>query len=189
MVISSGLSSQICIQGLCLRPDWDPNADVQKVLLLFGFVTLWLWICLPIFWGSTYSLLSYFPNLNIHYVTFDTDPAAYLNGPMEELVNQQNALPSSTTHLGWSIRPTSDYPEGLATVENNILSQKAWATVVVNANATSAWLNAVRNGDVNYDPTGAVTIYLQTARFYQVTLLYIEATVSARLDYWNESDG
>lgn len=98
---------------------------------------------------------------------------------MTEMAQQQSALPSSMTHLGWSVRSASDYPNGLATVEDNILSQKAWATVVINANATSAWLNAVRNGDPNYDPTGAVTIYVQTARFYQVTLLYIEATVSA----------
>lgn len=96
---------------------------------------------------------------------------------MADMARTQASLPSSTTHLGWSIRDTSDYPNGLEDVRNNVLSQRSWATVVINSNATTAWRNAINNGDSSYDPNGAITIYIQTARFYQVSLLYIEAIV------------
>ena len=151
------------------------------MLLLFTLITVWLWICLPIFWGSTYLLTEHFPNLAIHLVTFDTASNSYLNGPMTEMAKMQASLPKQQTHLGWSVRDTSDYPNGLDDVEANVLSQRSWATVVVNANATSAWTQAVQNGDASYDPTGAITVYLQSARFYQVTLLYIEQLVSGTL--------
>jgi hypothetical protein len=145
--------------------------------MLFAFITVWLWICLPIFWGSTYSLESFFPNLEVYFVSFDTDPVSFLNGPFTEMAQSQASLPSSTTHLGWSVRPSTDYPNGLGDVRSEVLSQRSWATVVINTNATTAWIEAVQLGDASYDPSGAVTVYLQTARFYQVSLLYIEALV------------
>lgn len=119
--------------------------------------------------------MSFFHALEVHLVSFDQDSGSFLNYPMAQMAREQATMETS---LGWSVRPSSDYPNGLQDVENNVLSQKCWVTVVINANATSAWREAVTSGDGNYDPTGAVTVYFQTARFYQVTLLYIEALVS-----------
>lgn len=120
--------------------------------------------------------MSFFHALEVHLVSFDTDSGSFLNTPMAEMAREQATMETS---LGWSIRPASDYPNGLDSVEDNVLSHKCWATVVINANATSAWRDAVTNGNADYDPTGAITVYLQTARFYQVTLLYIEALVGS----------
>ena len=92
------------------------------------------------------------------------------------------SLPSSIPHLGWEIHAASEYPNGLADVQHSIFAQKCWAAVVINANATSAWTAALADGDTSYDPTGAIGIYYASARFYQVTLLYIESLVrTARL--------
>ena len=153
----------------------------QKAALLFGFITLWLWTWLPLFWGSTYKLQNYFHKLSVNYVTFDTDPNSFLNNPMLQEAQYQAALSDSIPHLGWVVRNASEYPNGLADVRQEIYSQKAWATVVVNANATSAWQAALANGDSSYDPTGAVGVYFASARFYQVTLLYLQPLVRGPL--------
>lgn len=92
----------------------------------------------------------------------------------------QANLPASVAHFGWTIKPSSDYPNGIQDVQDSILRQDAWVAVVVNANATTAWRQALADGDASYDPTGAMTIYYQSARFYQVTLLYFEQTVRSR---------
>jgi hypothetical protein len=97
---------------------------------------------------------------------------------MLETANTQYGLPATTVHLGWRVKDASYYPNGLGDVRQDVLQQGCWAAVVVNANATSAWRTALENGDSSYDPTGAITIYLQSARFYQVVLLYIVQLVS-----------
>jgi hypothetical protein len=176
--ISGARSSALKVSS-DVRP-WNGTGSWQKVLLLFALITVWLWICLPIFWGSTYLLTEHFPNLEIHLVSFDTAANSYLNGPMTEMAHMQASLPKQEVHLGWTVRGASDYPNGVSDVEANVLSQRSWATVVINANATTAWTQAVQNGDASYDPTGAITVYLQSARFYQVTLLYIEQLVCRR---------
>lgn len=66
-------------------------------------------------------------------------------------------------------------------MERDIATQKSWGAVVINANATTAWRNALTTGDASYDPNGAIGIYFSSARFYQVTLLYIESIVSPHL--------
>lgn len=96
---------------------------------------------------------------------------------MIEMANTQNSLPVETPHFTYIIKQASDYPNGLEDVEREVLGQECWASVVVNSNATSAWEEAVRNGDGGYSPNGAVGIYFQSARFYQVELLYLQQTV------------
>lgn len=159
-------------------PDMGVLADMQKLLIIFGLLTIWLWGCLSIFWGSVYKLTTGLPAINVYFVTFDNDANALLNQPITEQANYLANLPASMPHLGWQVRQASDYPNGLEDVRQEVLHQKSWATVVVNANATSAWRNAIRNGDANYDPNGAIGIYYMGARFYQVQYLYTEALVS-----------
>jgi hypothetical protein len=118
--------------------------------------------------------------LTVDLVSFDTDSGSFLNYPMAEMARTLGGQPNE---LGWNVRPSSDYPNGLESARHDVLGQKSWATVVINANATSAWREAVTTGDANFDPTGAITIYIQTARFYQVSLLYVEAFASFRASY------
>ena len=97
---------------------------------------------------------------------------------MIEMANTQNSLPIETPHFTYIIREASDYPNGLEDVRREVLGQECWAAVVINANATTAWRNALETGDAGYNPNGAIGIYFQSARFYQVVLLYIQQTVS-----------
>lgn len=119
-----------------------------------------------------------FVNLTVNLIPFDTDTNSFLVGPIINQANYENSEPRSIPHFTWVIKSPSDYPNGLADVRRDILTQKAWAAVVINANATSAWQAALATGDSSYDPTGAIGVYFASARFYQVVLLYVEAVVS-----------
>ena len=128
---------------------------------------IWMWACLSIFWGSTYHLQTNFHRLTVHLVPLDTDPNSFLVGPMEEMAMMQNSLPVTTPHFTYIVRDASDYPNGLEDVEREVLGQECWAAVVINANATTAWREALQSGDAGYSPNGAIGIYFQSARFYQ----------------------
>ncbi|KAK4689248.1 hypothetical protein P7C73_g850, partial [Tremellales sp. Uapishka_1] len=157
---------------------------LKKAVIAFGSITIWMWVCLPIFFGSTYTLESYFPNMTVHLINFDTTTGAssVLGPAMVDMANMQMTLPRSSTHLGWQLRPASQYPNGLDSVRQDILSQASWACVTVNANATSAYLTALENGDASYNPTGAISIWFQSARFYQITLLYIQPLLISNVE-------
>ncbi|WRT70773.1 uncharacterized protein IL334_007772 [Kwoniella shivajii] len=151
----------------------------KKALVLFGFITLWLWACLSIFWGSTYRLTSFLPSLTVHVIPFDTPSStSYLNQPMIQQFEYVANEPSSVVHLGYQIKDPANYPNGLDDVRRSVIAQECWAAIVINANASSAWTNALNNGDASYDPSGAIGIYYSSARFYQVVLLYFDALIS-----------
>ncbi|ORY31253.1 hypothetical protein BCR39DRAFT_527132 [Naematelia encephala] len=154
---------------------------IKKGAILFLFITLLLWACLSFFWGSTYLLENNFHRLTVNYISFDTDPESFLTPAITTAANAQNALPGSEAHMTWIVKDPADYPDGLQDVYMDIKAQRCWAAVVVNANATTAWRNALQTGDSSYDPTGAVGVYYSSARFYQVTLLYVDAILKQNL--------
>ncbi|WWC98465.1 hypothetical protein V866_005356 [Kwoniella sp. B9012] len=155
---------------------------VKKGAVLYGFITIWLWICLSIFWGSTYRLTSFLPSLTVHVIPFDTPSStSFLNGPITQQMTYVANEPSSVVHLGYEIKDPSNYPNGLEDVRRSIVAQECWAAIVVNANASSAWTDALQSGDESYDPTGAIGIYYSGARFYQVVLLYFDSLITRDL--------
>ncbi|WWC92395.1 uncharacterized protein L201_007352 [Kwoniella dendrophila CBS 6074] len=155
---------------------------LKKAVMLLAFITLWLWICLSIFWGSTYRLTSFMPSLTVHVIPFDTPTStSYLNGPITQQMTYVANEPPSIVHLGYQIKDPSNYPDGLNDVRRSVIAQECWAAIVVNANASSAWTNALQNGDASYDPSGAIGIYYSSARFYQVVLLYFDSLITRDL--------
>ncbi|WVF67907.1 hypothetical protein IAT40_002669 [Kwoniella sp. CBS 6097] len=155
---------------------------MKKAIMLLAFITFWLWVCLSIFWGSTYRLVNFLPSLTVHVIPFDTPSGtSYLNGPMIQEANYVASLPSSIVHLGYEVKDPVNYPNGLDDVRRSVIAQECWAAIVVNANASTAWTNALTNGDASYDPTGAIGIYYASARFYQVVLLYFNSIISETL--------
>ncbi|OCF78731.1 hypothetical protein I204_00675 [Kwoniella mangroviensis CBS 8886] len=155
---------------------------VKKGAVLYGFITIWLWICLSIFWGSTYRLTSFLPSLTVHVIPFDTPSStSFLNGPITQQMTYVANEPPSVVHLGYQIKDPSNYPNGLEDVRRSVVAQECWAAIVVNDNASSAWTDALQNGDESYDPTGAIGIYYSGARFYQVVLLYFDSLITRAL--------
>lgn len=97
------------------------------------------------------------------------------------MASNSNAMSTkfiSTAHLGYVIRDASSYPRGVYDAMDEVTNKDCWGAIVVNANATSAWRAAVESGDGSYDPSGAVGVFYQGARYYQIILLYLAPFVS-----------
>lgn len=169
------------------RSIFHPSLKKERRELIWGFfrttglITLLLWLALPIFWGSTYLLLPFLSRLTIYVVDFDTQAsgnAAIVGPAFRAMASNSNAMPSSEAHLGYVIRDAASYPNGIYDAMHEVEVQKCWGTIVINANATTAWRDAVENGVATYDPQGSVALLYQGARFYSIILLYLVPFVS-----------
>jgi len=123
-----------------------------------------LWICLPIFWGSTLLLEHYFYKLNIQVVDFDSAASgadAMVGPPLVQSLLKLNS--ESGPHLSYYNMSPSDFPNGPQDVMQSVGHNFAWGAVVIYPNATTAWRNAIETGNASYDPTGCVGIYFSAA--------------------------
>jgi hypothetical protein len=131
--------------------------------------------------GSTYQLLKYFSRLTVNVYDFDSaSTTSPLVGPsFQTYASYSNSLPMSTPHVGYRVVDTTGL--SLQDAKDDILHEKAWAAIVIHANATTSWRNAVQQGDTGYSELtqGTVGIYYEGARYYQVLLLYLRPFVSS----------
>lgn len=156
-----------------------------------------VWACLSVFWGSTCkpaslpsnakrpSLTSipsrhadllehYFPNAKLYVYDFDsTANQNPLLGPT--VVQYLRSTLNAPVHMGVIIRnPTGKTFDDVA---QEIVGEKAWAAVVINANATSNFRQAIAGtgGLLNgqWAPEGAISLVVSGARWYQVTDDYL----------------
>ncbi|TKA50770.1 hypothetical protein B0A53_06035 [Rhodotorula sp. CCFEE 5036] len=146
----------------------------KAVVMASILMTVAVWACLSIFWGSTYLLEHYFPNAKVY--VYDFDSAANANpllGPY--VVNFMESTLSQPVHMGVIIRDTAG--KTLADVENEIVNEKAWAAIVINSNATTMFQEALAGtGGLlagEYAPKGAISLLSVGARWFQVVDEYI----------------
>lgn len=113
--------------------------------------------------------LTDFPRLKIYVYDFDNS----LLGP--SIVQGLRETLSSPVHFGLVFRSTvgKDY----AQIAQEIVEEKAWGAVVINANATTNFQAAVRatggllNGE--WAPSGAMSLYVASSRWFQVILEFL----------------
>jgi hypothetical protein len=72
--------------------------------------------------------------------------------------------PSASEFIEWNQVSASNFPGGPSEVANEIVEQKAWVAIVINANATSNLLSAAQSIDASYDGSSAVTFFGNEAR-------------------------
>ena len=129
-------------------------------------------IVLSLYWAVLYRVETNLNSLIVHVVNFETDPAAII-GPgivqMTEGIVRANKMP----HLGYTTMPPSYYNNDPMQVRESIYNHEAWAAIIINANATSSILRAVRTGDSSYDPLGAAQIIYVQAREQDTYSSYI----------------
>ncbi|GAA5975256.1 hypothetical protein JCM5350_000210 [Sporobolomyces pararoseus] len=127
-------------------------------------LTLAVFLLLSLFWGSLY-----FPRLKIYVYDFD----GQLLGPT--IVQGLRQTLSSPTHFGLIFRDTvgKDY----AQIAQEIIEEKAWGAVVINANATTNFQAAVQGTggllDGEWAPSGAMSLYVASSRWFQVILEFL----------------
>jgi hypothetical protein len=66
--------------------------------------------------------------------------------------------------LGWGSLPASAFNYDPMAVRQAIYDEKAWAAIIINANATALLQDAVQNGNTSYDPMGAAQVIYVEAR-------------------------
>ena len=114
-------------------------------------------------------LFADFPRLKIYVYDFD----GQLLGPT--IVQGLRQTLSSPTHFGLIFRDTvgKDY----AQIAQEIIEEKAWGAVVINANATTNFQAAVQGTggllDGEWAPSGAMSLYVASSRWFQVILEFL----------------
>ncbi|GAA5927676.1 SNG1 family protein [Sporobolomyces koalae] len=153
----------------------DPQLKPQRkqMFKILGMVsillTLAVFLLLSLFWGSLFRVESYFPGLKIYVYDFDGQTL----GPI--LVNGLRETLLSPTHFGLVFRNTAG--KDFAQIGQEIIEEKAWGAVVINANATSNFQEAVRgtggllNGE--WSPQGAISLVVTSSRWFQVILEFL----------------
>lgn len=141
------------------------------ILCIFVFAVL------SLYWGSQYTTEKKYPTLKVWVVDFDGQTDAYrTNNPLigPAVINATNQiLTSNTLHLGYEIKPPSDFNNDPQVVRQGVYDEHAWAAVIVNPNATTLLRQAVTTGNTSYDPTGAIQTIIITARDETTSFSYI----------------
>ena len=129
------------------------------------------------FWGALSNSPKYTPNLTAWFINRD---GARIGNTIWESFSNKSA---PGLHLGWVlVKPAAAGTD--QQIMDAIVQERAWVAVVskllllfitsesrpltwlllVEANATTRLSNARANGDANYDPTSAITMYYAQAR-------------------------
>ncbi|KAI8192046.1 Nitrosoguanidine resistance protein SNG1 [Colletotrichum sp. SAR 10_86] len=153
---------------------WDPSMRkvrahvirlwLQTIAILFAFILA----VLSLYWAVLFRTEANLRSVVVHVVNFDGQVAPYesvqpIVGPTV-IQTIQKALDSEGPSLGWTILQPSDFNNDPTAVRMAVYDFKAWAAVIVHANATAALQEAAATGDANYDPAGSLQIITQTAR-------------------------
>lgn len=143
-----------------VRLDVFKNVALTTLILCVFILTI-----LSLYWAVLFHAEQNSKALKIWVVDFDSQVAPYtsttpLVGPqLVQAALMQNEMPS---HLGFQSRAISDFGSDPMEVRRQIYDQKAWAAIIVNANATTLLREAVNSGNASFDPLGiAQIIYVQ----------------------------
>jgi Protein of unknown function (DUF3533) len=103
----------------------------------------------------------------VFVVDFDGQVTPYTDvtpvvGPMIVQTAQSLLAPSGT--VGWQSQPASVFGFDPMAVRQAVFDEKAWAAIIINANATALLQDAVNNGNSSYDPMGVAQVVYVEAR-------------------------
>ncbi|CAE6418346.1 unnamed protein product [Rhizoctonia solani] len=131
-------------------------AYVKAMLISIGFIVMLMWAAMPLYWGSLAPGQRHGPSFRTWVVDFDGgELGAFVT---ESVMN--STLIGTKEHLGWERAS----PSSLEELTHGIVEEHAWAAIVINQGATSALQAARAAGDADYDPTSAITLYIEKAR-------------------------
>ena len=119
------------------------------------------------YWAVLYHVNNNVASLTVFVVDFDgMAPYTDVSPQIGPLVVQttESRLAAPKPHLGYQTVPASHFGNDPLNVRREVFDQKAWAAIVINANATVLLQRAVETGNTSYDPLGACQIYWVEAR-------------------------
>lgn len=153
---------------------FDPSLKgVQKMVVRQWSITVLVLFCfilciLSLYWAMLFKVEENMSALTVAVVGFDGRVAPYegttpLVGQVVERLTRQKTM-ISTGVLGYRIESPKMYGGDPFEVRQAVYEEKAWAAIIVNANATALLQQAVATGDTNYSPNGAAQVIINQAR-------------------------
>lgn len=121
-----------------------------------------------IFWAVLSHVERNISSLVVYVVDFDGQIAPYtsitpLLGPLITQMTEE-VQRSPAPHLGYVTMPPSSFNNDPLHVRQAVYDKKAWASIVVNPNATALIQQAVQQGNASYEPLGACQVTYIAAR-------------------------
>lgn len=137
---------------------------------------------MSLYWAVLFRVEENMSALVVWVVDFDGQVAPYTGtnavvGP--QIVAAAEALIAPSGAVGWGSLPASDFDYDPIKVREAIYDYKAWAAIIVNANATALLQEAVQNGNASYDPMGAAQVIYVEARDDTTLLNYVIPQLTA----------
>ncbi|KAL0259801.1 hypothetical protein SLS55_005541 [Diplodia seriata] len=155
---------------------WDPRLKHVRLEAFrkWGYTTVVLMFfilaVLSIYWATFFHLPANIKNLVIYVVDMDgagpyaasaTGHAPIVGPAITELATQM--LQQSGT-LGYRIMSGAPFDNDPLQVRQAVYNEEAWASIVINPNATALLYSAIQTGNSSYDPLGACQLTYVEAR-------------------------
>ncbi|TVY57813.1 Nitrosoguanidine resistance protein SNG1 [Lachnellula cervina] len=157
--------------------------DVFKNWLLTTVIlSIFILGILSLYWAALFRVEQNMSALVVYVVDFDGQVAPYTDvtpivGP--QIVSAAESLIAPTGSVGWGSLPASAFNNDPMAVRQAVYDEKAWAAIIINANATALLQDAVKNGNTTYDPMGAAQIVYVQARDETTHSSYITPQLSS----------
>ena len=138
---------------------------------------------LCLFNGVFFHIPKNFPSLIVYVVDFDRQVSPYqgegaIVGPA--IVQATESMTKSDApHLGFITMPPSIFNNDPIAVRKAVYDFKAYAAIIINANATTLLQQAVEQGNTTYDPKGAAQIIYVSARDQNTVPTYVVPVLTA----------
>ncbi|TFK61771.1 hypothetical protein BDN72DRAFT_777884 [Pluteus cervinus] len=159
-----------------------PQIQVAKSIYLKVFIggcfliTIAIFAIFSVYWGALWK--TPVRPLQGWVVDFDGDQigTAITQGLTSAAVAQAGG-----SRVAWTVLPASDFPNGLNDVADQVLNEKVWVAIAINANASTQLRASLAKPDPSYDSTKAISVYGVEARNENAFRLFVRPTVQQEL--------
>ncbi|OCF76878.1 endoplasmic reticulum protein [Kwoniella mangroviensis CBS 8886] len=121
-----------------------------------------MWMTLPFYWGSLWKSNRYTDKLTVRIIDRD-------GGEIGQTVTQGLL---AQTNLRYFITSPSEFPD-IPSIEDDIVNQGAWASIVINTGATTNLNQARSNGNASYNGSSAIDVFYAQARMETAVNSYL----------------
>ncbi|WWD00523.1 hypothetical protein V866_007440 [Kwoniella sp. B9012] len=121
-----------------------------------------MWMTLPFYWGSLWKSNRYTDKLTVRIIDRD-------GGEIGQTVTQGLL---AQTNLRYFVTSPSEFPD-IPSIEDDIVNEGAWASIVINTGATTNLNQARLNGNASYNGSSAIDVFYAQARMETAVNSYL----------------
>jgi fumarate reductase subunit D len=146
---------------------WHPSLRhvrleaMTKWVITTTFLMAFIIGVLSIYWGALFRVEQNMHKLKVFVVDFDGRAAPYNTSDIQPVVGPaivklaRQLVASSEPNLGYEVMEPDAFGYDPIQVRQAVFDWDAWASIVINPNATAMLQSAVQTGNTSYDPLGA----------------------------------